>query len=226
MFNRSLLPCRGSAVQAAACGRAVPDCGTHMNIQWFPNVSPWVPSALMPWGHTHSRRHVLRQLRIIFWSIVRCGRKKVHIRYLISWWVLVIQSKTWYLLYYSSEDGKLDSGVVCSLFPSPRITVAVVVNITVRGRIWSQDLLHHSHAFYKTSSLRNIAMCICMWCSKCMHLDANAWFAIFCRSVDFVVSSNEWCENGDWWTTAVSRHWSHVLSHWEWDSLPPAHWQR
>jgi len=29
------------------------------------------------------------QQRIIFWSIVRCGRKKVHVRYLISWWVLV-----------------------------------------------------------------------------------------------------------------------------------------
>jgi len=29
------------------------------------------------------------QQRIIFWSILRCGRKKVHVRYLISWWVLV-----------------------------------------------------------------------------------------------------------------------------------------
>jgi len=29
------------------------------------------------------------QQRITFWSIVRCGRKKVHVRYLISWWVLV-----------------------------------------------------------------------------------------------------------------------------------------
>ena len=29
------------------------------------------------------------QQRIIFWSIVRCGRKKVHVGYLISWWVLV-----------------------------------------------------------------------------------------------------------------------------------------
>jgi len=26
---------------------------------------------------------------IIFWSIVRCGRKEVHVCYLISWWVLV-----------------------------------------------------------------------------------------------------------------------------------------
>jgi len=31
------------------------------------------------------------QQRIIFWSIVRCGRKKVHVRYLISWWVLVLE---------------------------------------------------------------------------------------------------------------------------------------
>jgi len=29
------------------------------------------------------------QQRIIFWSILRCGRKKVHVRCLISWWVLV-----------------------------------------------------------------------------------------------------------------------------------------
>ena len=40
MFNQPLLPCRGSAVQAAARGRAVPFCGVHMNIQWLPNVSP------------------------------------------------------------------------------------------------------------------------------------------------------------------------------------------
>ena len=33
MFNQPLLPCRVKAVQAAARGRAVPDCGAHMNIQ-------------------------------------------------------------------------------------------------------------------------------------------------------------------------------------------------
>ena len=27
--------------------------------------------------------------KLIFWSIVRCGRKNVHVRYLIFWWVLV-----------------------------------------------------------------------------------------------------------------------------------------
>jgi len=40
MFNQPLLSCRGSAIQAAARGRAVPGCGAHMNIQWLPNVSP------------------------------------------------------------------------------------------------------------------------------------------------------------------------------------------
>ena len=40
MFNQPLLPCRGSAVQAAARGRDVPGCGAHMNIQWLPTVSP------------------------------------------------------------------------------------------------------------------------------------------------------------------------------------------
>jgi len=38
MFNQPLLPCRGSAVQAAARSRAVPGSGAHMNIQWLPNV--------------------------------------------------------------------------------------------------------------------------------------------------------------------------------------------
>jgi len=38
MFTQPLLSCCGSAVQAAARGRAVPGCGAHMNIQWLPNV--------------------------------------------------------------------------------------------------------------------------------------------------------------------------------------------
>jgi len=62
MFNQPLLPCRGSAVQAAARGRAVPCCWAHMNIQWLANVSPWGPSALITRGHTHSRRHGLRRV--------------------------------------------------------------------------------------------------------------------------------------------------------------------
>jgi len=81
MFNQPLLPCRGSAVQAAARGRAVPGCGAHMNIQWLPNVSPWGPSALITRGHTHSWRHGLRRVEYsttdyILKYIVRRGRKK------------------------------------------------------------------------------------------------------------------------------------------------------
>jgi len=79
MFNQPLFPCRGSAVQAAARGRAVPGCAAHMNIQWLPNVSPWGPSALIQRGHTHSRRrHGLRRVEYsttdYILSIVRRGR--------------------------------------------------------------------------------------------------------------------------------------------------------
>jgi len=48
MFNQPLLLCSGSAVQAAARGRAVLGCGPHMYIQWFPNVSPWGPNTTRP----------------------------------------------------------------------------------------------------------------------------------------------------------------------------------
>ena len=62
MFSQPLLPCRGSAVQAAAHGRAEPGCGAHMNIQWLPNISRWGPSALITRGNTHSWRHGLRRV--------------------------------------------------------------------------------------------------------------------------------------------------------------------
>ena len=62
---------------------AVPCCGAHINIQWLPNASPSGPSATR--GHTHLRRHGLRRVEYsttdYILKYVRCGRKKVHIRY-------------------------------------------------------------------------------------------------------------------------------------------------
>jgi len=53
MFNQPLLPCRGSAVQAAARGGAVPGCGLHEYSVVAKRLALRAIRALMPRGHTH-----------------------------------------------------------------------------------------------------------------------------------------------------------------------------
>jgi len=68
----------------------------------FRNISAAFGTLAIPW---HPRKILRRssqgnpsvggvKQRIIFWSIglLRCGRKKVHVRYLTSWRVLVVSS--------------------------------------------------------------------------------------------------------------------------------------
>jgi len=59
MFNQQLLSCRGSALQAAARGRAVPGCGAHMNIQWLPSAKRVALMAFLTNTHRYSIKYSL-----------------------------------------------------------------------------------------------------------------------------------------------------------------------